>query len=341
MIKLFFSNKNSRGDIALYLILIFLVAGAFLFAGFGSKNEKTPDSEKKTVILEDSGTNEDKRSLQLRTLKEVTPTLPPPTTVPPTTSVPTVPPASGGCPHYKPETGCTCLTGAVWLYCNGRKPNDPAHCYVPASGDRTLCDAMKNSNSTCVYYCMGKPVIYLYPEKITLVDVKLTIPGFIYVSIPEYPEGGWKNVEAHPDGKLIYQGKTYPNLYYESQVKDVKAPSDGLFIKTGELKSKLIEITYKLGLNKTEQEEFLEYWLPKLYELRKPYILFSLLDPQEKDRIDHVDINPKPKTFIEFLAYFKGVDKPYEIPELKLPATPPKRIGFTAVEWGGTIEPKN
>ncbi len=338
--NLFFGNKNSRGDIALYLILIFLVAGAFAFAGFGSRNDKTPDNEKQTVILEDTGTNADKKSLQLRTLKEVTPTTPPPTATPPVV-IPTVPPATGGCPHYKPEVNCTCLTGAVWLYCNGRKPQDPAHCYVPASGDRRLCDGMKSSNSSCIYYCMGKPVIYLYPEKTTLVDVELTIPGFIYVSIPSYPDGGWKNVEAHPDGKLIYKGKEYSNLYYESQVQDVKAPSNGIFIKTANLKPKLTEITSTLGLNKTEQKEFLEYWLPKLYGLKKPYILFSLLDPSEKDRVDHVDINPKPATFIEFLAYFKGVDKPYEIPGLKLPTTPPKRIGFTAVEWGGTIEPKN
>ena len=63
--------------------------------------------------------------------------------------------------------------------------------------------------------CGEKPVIYLYPETKTLVDVSVTTAGEIVVSDPLYPSGGWKNVEAYPDGTLYYQGGKYRELFYE------------------------------------------------------------------------------------------------------------------------------
>jgi hypothetical protein len=187
-------------------------------------------------------------------------------------------------------------------------------------------------------FCFGKPVIYLYPEKPTLVNVKLTIPGEVYISIPTYPTDGWKNVLAQPSGMLTYQGKTYNELYYESKVTaDNITPASGVIIPISELKSKLFELTGKLGLKNAEQLEFLDYWLPKLKSLNKPYILFSVLSESQKESVDHVNIEPKPDVFINFLAYFKGLDKPIEIQPLNFPPIP-TRSGFTAVEWGGTID---
>lgn len=336
-------NRNSHGDIALYMILIFVIAGAFSLVGMNYSGVKQSKYNFPTNIIFEDSPSEGKNALQLRTPRPVTPT---PTTVPPTTppTIPPVviPPGTGGCPPYTKVDGCICNDPPHQqnLFCNGKNPGNTTRPSCFGKSD-PACINMKNSNPTCEWYCMGKPVIYLYPTKKTLVDVKLTIPGRIYISIPEYPDSGWKNVEAYPNGKLTYKGKEYKNLYYESEVKDVKAPKNGIFIKTTELKKELTSITTKLGLIKTEQDEFLEYWLPKLYELNSPYILFSLLDPKEKDRVDHVEIFPKPDTFIEFLAYFKKVKQPYEIPGLELPKTIPERIGFTAVEWGGTIEMKN
>ncbi len=185
--------------------------------------------------------------------------------------------------------------------------------------------------------CVGKPVIYLYPEKSTLVDVTLEIPGEIYISIPKYPTEGWKNVLAQPSGTLTYQGQNYHELYYESKVKSNIKPTTGIIIPSSLLAEKLFELTGKLGLKPTEQKEFLEYWLPKLKALNKPYILFSVLTRAEKESIDHVDINPKPDVFINFLAYFKGLDLPVAIEPLIIPPQP-TRTGFTAVEWGGTID---
>jgi len=54
--------------------------------------------------------------------------------------------------------------------------------------------------------------------------------------------------------------------------------------------------------------------------------------------VDKVIITPEPDTFIFFLAYFKPLSQPIQVKPLMLPLEPPKRVGFTAVEWGGTID---
>jgi hypothetical protein len=137
---------------------------------------------------------------------------------------------------------------------------------------------------------------------------------------------------------LEYLGKTYTELYYESSVNKVNPPQQGFVVAKSQAEAKLTEITTKLGLIKPEQAEFLSYWLPRIAKLNAPYLFISVLDQKEKDRIDNVVILPKPDTKIEFLVYFKPVYAPFSPPELNLPTQPPKRNGFTSVEWGGTID---
>lgn len=189
-------------------------------------------------------------------------------------------------------------------------------------------------------YCLGKPVIYLYPEKNTLVDVSVKTEGKIVVSDPLYPDEGWKQVLAYPNGKLEYEGNTYRELFYESETTTLNPPKRGIVLKTSDLKTSLRKYIILLGLTrKDEQQEFLDWWVPRLKALNSPYIFFSVLERNEKLRLDQVFIEPKPDTFIEFIAYFRPIEKLEKIQELQI--TPaPKRAGFTAVEWGGVIDTK-
>jgi hypothetical protein len=187
-------------------------------------------------------------------------------------------------------------------------------------------------------FCIGKPIIYLYPEVPTYTDIKIETIGNIFVSDPIYPEGGWKNVLAYPNGNLVYEGKQYRELFYETDVEDFQKPTNGLTISKENVEDELNRILTQLGLNRWERSEFLEYWVPILQKQDKPYVQFSLIQGKAKNEIDKVIINPKPDTFIEVLAYFKPLDKPFQGPTLILPSKPPKRIGFTAVEWGGVVD---
>lgn len=200
-----------------------------------------------------------------------------------------------------------------------------------------LCRSTARNQPGSYILCLAKPVIYLYPEKTTKVSVAVQTPGVIYKSIPFYPKEGWQDVIAQPDGDLMYQNKHYSELYYESAVSFTPAVSDGIIIPKSQLENSLSVIIAKLGLKPTERDEFLAYWMPKVSALSGKYILFSVIKPEEKEKVDRVDISPKPDTFIQFIAYFKPLDFPISIKPLNLPDSPPKRVGFTAVEWGGSM----
>jgi hypothetical protein len=211
-----------------------------------------------------------------------------------------------------------------------------------ARGNQGWCDPRRGlvGNGDGVY-CIAKPIIYLYPITPTIVDVKVTFQeGEVYISDPLYDVSfsGWNDVFALPDGTLTYQGKTYDDLFYETTTEHVAPPTNGIIIPSSTLEKDLRTMIYKLGLKGREQDEFMEYWMPTLRELKSPYILASVIEKHEKKRIDNVEITPKPDTFIEFLAYFKPIQYPIAIDPLILPENPPERRGFTAVEWGGTIE---
>lgn len=359
--------KNSQsGSLSINLIMIVVVGiMAFFLAGGINTYYKKPyspreDNQTKVVPIIDSSKLSSK-ALHLKSIAFATvtpiPTVynpPPPVTTPgPTVPAPTNPPyvpptprpnlPGQTCTHYqKVSNGCTCEGEGNYLVdCqNGENRGtqwDPSQ--VTPHWCRTHTKNADGSFNNGLY-CVGKPVIYLYPLYPMLVDVRLTVPGSIIISDPLYdPVNGWEQVLAHPDGSLLYQGKWYKELYYETTVDTVNAPDTGMIIAKEHIRNQLYTAVTKLGLKDTERQEFLEYWLPQLEALPSPYIIFSVLDPVEKERIDHVEISPKPDTMIEFLAYFKpAYINLTELKPLVLPATPPARIGFTAVEWGGTID---
>lgn len=193
--------------------------------------------------------------------------------------------------------------------------------------------------SGCFEACIAKPIVYLYPTEPTYIDVEVLAPGEVFVSDPQYPEGGWKDVFAYPNGDILYQGKAYRELFYETRVNTkIDMPETGMVIAQGEIESELRRALYNFGLQDRELEEFLEYWVPTLENLDSDYIFFSVLTPDVKEAVDKLIISPEPDTRIEIIAYFKPLNKPIEIKPLIIPDSPPVRSGFTMVEWGGTID---
>jgi hypothetical protein len=321
--------------LALFIVIFALTVGIYSFTSNNSGISSI--AEKDSLQIEVYNPNQ-------------TPT---PTKTPGTTSAPSQPGQrpqvacnhNNGIPNESPACYCSTFLfeckekKCVRFFADGKEvPNGCG--FGPVLGNLRFLDhycSVEKYAPTDGIFCVGKPVIYLYPEVPTLVDVKVETDGDIFVSDPPYPDEGWKNVLAHPDGKLIYEGNEYRELFYESNVKDIRKPSKGLTVNSRNIRGELDSIITKLGLIQGEKTEFLDYWIPRLQALNSPYIFFSIIDPSEKDRIDKVFINPKPDTFIEFIAYFAPLEKPYDGKKLELPSIPPVRVGFTAVEWGGTI----
>ena len=177
--------------------------------------------------------------------------------------------------------------------------------------------------------CDEKPVIYLYPEQETEVEVQLDYDGTLVCTYPEYDDG-WK-VIAQPDGTLRDEsGKTYSYLFWEGTSDTTYDFSKGFVVKGSDTAEFLEDKLAELGLNGKEANEFIVYWLPRMQENK-----YNLITFQTKAYTDvaKLHIAPEPDSILRVFMAYKELEAPINIEE---PAIAPfERKGFTVVEWGG------
>lgn len=191
-------------------------------------------------------------------------------------------------------------------------------------------DAQAASTAAPATVAAAKPVIYLYPERVTDVSVSLDFNGTLTSTYPHY-DGEW-NVTAHPDGTLIDEnGREYYCLFWEG-VQDVEYDFSHGFCVKGEDTAEFLEKTLsEIGLTDKEANEFIIYWLPKM-EVNE----YNLISFQNEIYTDNAQltISPSPDSLLRVFMAWKPIDKPAQI----APQTfePFVREGFTAIEWGGS-----
>jgi hypothetical protein len=176
----------------------------------------------------------------------------------------------------------------------------------------------------------AKPVVYIYPDKPTFVDV--SVGADVTKSDPYYPAGGWKNVFALPGGQLIYKQRGYDSLFWEGYGVGYYPPTtSGKYVKRAEAESQIKADLYSQGLNNKEVGDFMNFWSSKIPN--KPYVRITWLSQTELRELAPLYVSPKPQTMIRVFLDMQGSDKPMRIAPQKLIA--PARNGYTVVEWGG------
>lgn len=176
-----------------------------------------------------------------------------------------------------------------------------------------------------------KPVIYLYPETTTDVEVRLDYQGQLTCTYPAY-KNGW-HVTAQPDGTLTdAAGKEYNYLYWEGITPAKYDFSKGFCIAGKDTASFLETALAQLGLSRREANEFIVYWLPLME--KNGYNLISFQSDIYTDSAK-LEIYPKPDTLIRVFMAWKSLDEPVQIEPQSLDS--PERRGFTVVEWGGSF----
>ncbi len=182
----------------------------------------------------------------------------------------------------------------------------------------------------------AKPVIYLYPEQETKVNVQLTFNGTLTSTYPTLPPEGW-SVTAQPDGTLTdEEGRSYRYLFWEG-VADVDWKQDsGFLVKAEDAREFLEESLTQLGLNELEQNDFITYWLPKLEKNGESFVTFAA--EQYTDNAV-LTVTPQPDSVLRVQMLISKVDDSnraafQKLPEQELPRF--EREGFVLVEWGGT-----
>jgi hypothetical protein len=107
--------------------------------------------------------------------------------------------------------------------------------------------------------------------------------------------------------------------------------SSGFVVKGEDTEEFLREKLTYIGLNESEMNEFIVYWLPKME--RNNYNLITFQNERYTDNFG-LEITPKPDSLLRVYMAYMPLDEEISIPEQKLETF--VRRGFTAVEWGGT-----
>jgi hypothetical protein len=176
----------------------------------------------------------------------------------------------------------------------------------------------------------GKPVVYLYPTQKT--DFKVSVGADVTKSEPIYNRL-WKGT-AYPGGKLVVDGKDYPNLFWEGKGYGAYPKIDfGRVILTKNAKSEISSDLKKMNLNDQEIGDFLDYWLVKMP--KTTYTRISWLTNKEMDALAPLSISPKPDSVIRVFLDFGGLSQPTSLVSQNLPRV--ERAGFAVVEWGGLL----
>lgn len=182
----------------------------------------------------------------------------------------------------------------------------------------------------------AKPVIYLYPEQETKVNVQLDFNGTLTSTYPTLPPEGW-SVTAQPGGTLTdEEGRSYRYLFWEGVANVDWKQDSGFLVKAEDAHEFLEESLTQLGLNELEQNDFITYWLPKLEKNGESFVTFAA-----KQYTDNavLTVTPQPDSVLRVQMLISKVDDSnraafQKLLEQELPRF--EREGFVLVEWGGT-----
>lgn len=181
----------------------------------------------------------------------------------------------------------------------------------------------------------GKPVIYLYPEEDTVVNVQVDVDEFT-VTEPEYGADGW-TVLAEPSGRLtnLEDDKVYSYLFWEGLSDETFELEPGFTLAMENVEDELPGVLESLGLNKQETADFMEFWLPRIQDEGTPYVEFTFVEQKLFDQIAPLTVTPAPDQVIRVFMVHQGVyESGLSVPKFHAPP----RYGFTVVEWGGALQ---
>ena len=143
-----------------------------------------------------------------------------------------------------------------------------------------------------------KPVIYMYADEGLTASVKINPLGNFTFTYPTYKEGWIVNVDSMGILTDVNTNQTYPYLFWEAESSDLfyqtnKNTIPGFIIQTDSSIQFLENVLSQLGLNSTEQTDFITFWGPIL-EQKKYALVQFIVDDSYNEKIANLNISPKP-----------------------------------------------
>ena len=199
----------------------------------------------------------------------------------------------------------------------------------PFEGMDNFNDEIPDSRTGIGVY---KPNIYLYYDRDTLVNVKLSREELITASIPEYPSGeGWTTCVR--DGSI---NAVEDYLFYEAIVPDSGFNKQtGWLVKADSLDSDMSFILGLYGFNEKEKADFLEYWSPAL--AGKGDFVFYPQETSVVQRIMPVLATPVPENIYRIWFYIEAFNGFQPMAPVNVERILSRHDAL--VEWGGIYRP--
>lgn len=197
-----------------------------------------------------------------------------------------------------------------------------------------------NWEESSTHIMVEKPVIYLYPEELTDIEVKLHPKDELTFTYPTY-HGSWK-FKADPSGKLSFDNQQFSYLFWESKQRfdpTTLNMYEGFVVEKDHTVHFLDSTLSLFGFNDQEKEDFITYWGPQLIQNEQNFIQFII--NEECDQFCELEISPQPDNIYRIYMISKKIES-LGIQDVKPQRIHPiKRKGFTVLEWGGFILESN
>lgn len=179
---------------------------------------------------------------------------------------------------------------------------------------------------------MDKPVIYLYPQERTSIDVELNVNGHLTFTYPEY-KNGWHLI-ADSDGTIIHDGNDYNYLFWEGEKKIERSSIDtknGYIVRKEGVVDFLEKRLDEAGFTSKEKADFITYWGPRMIQNELMFVQFD--QNEECKKFATLSIKPTPEHINQFYMTWFAIDEPFKTgPQILKPID---RDGFSVLEWGG------
>lgn len=203
--------------------------------------------------------------------------------------------------------------------------------------DISLFDVVIDYDETDLEDCeyltrVDKPVLYLYPEEDMNVSVTFENKNTLLSTYPKYEEK-WE-IFAKKDGTLIdKRGREYYALYWDEKINHEEKFETGFYVKSEDSIEFLEEKLFEMGFTDREANEFIMYWLLIMEQGGDNLVHFHFTE--ERQEQNRIIIEPKIDSLFRVSIEIMKVNNEIFIEEQKIERF--ERVGFSALEWGGSI----
>lgn len=181
-------------------------------------------------------------------------------------------------------------------------------------------------------YIVDKPVIYVYPDSLTEIEVQIVAKDEITFTYPPYNQG-WR-MTASPNGNIRINDDDYNYLFWEgTHVTSITQDyfETGFVVAGANITEFLLDKLTLLGFNSKEKADFITFWAPRMIQNDFNFLRFMI--NEECNQVAELLINPSPDKVNRVYMSWCAVPQEYKPNEQKL--TSFNREGFDILEWGG------